>query len=160
MPTLQPVQGHNSSTIHTGTDRSGLAYESEDEEDPEVLDLMRRGYTREQAFAVIQNHREKARIAALTQHPTDPTHYDPHPREDQLNISEREGMEVQSTMDQRRCSRRAAVDIVVQGRDARAAAVSHAAATSAASSHNLYSAGYEGESAESIEVRDLIYIVF
>jgi len=154
MPTLQPVQGHNSSTIHTGTDRSGLAYESEEEEDEEVLDLMRRGYTREQAFAVIQNHREKARIAALTQHPTDPTHYDPHPREDQLNLSEREEMEVQTTMDQRRCSRRAAVDIVVQARESRASAVAHAASSS--SSHNMYSAGYEGESAESIEVRRYI----
>ena len=158
MPTLQPVHGNNS-TVHTGTDRSGrsgLVYESEEEEDEEVLDLMRRGYTREQAFAVIENHREKARRAAATQHPTDPTHYDPHPREEQFNLSEREEREVQATMAQRGCSRRSAVDIVVLNRVSRASDVSRASS----SSQNIYSTEYGTtrvtESSESAEVRKYI----
>ena len=163
MPTLQPVHSHmtmaGSMTDRSG--RSGSYYQSgseiEEEDDPEVVDLMRRGYTREQAFAVIEHHREKALRAAATQHPSDPTFYDPHPREDQLNLSEREEREVQIAMEQRRCSRRVAVDIVVAARATTASR--NATSTTSSASQNLYSAGYDdrtNESSEDIEVRRYI----
>lgn len=157
MPTLQPMHVHHSTgSLTDRSGRSGSYYPNGneiEEDDPEVVDLMRRGYTREQAFAVIAHHREKALQAARTQHPNDPTFYDPHPREDQFNLSEREEREVQMTMEQRRCSRRVAVDIVVAARTSTNTA---SRSNTSNTSQNLYSAGYDDRanlSSEEQEVR-------
>mmetsp|Transcript_4015 Transcript_4015/g.6337 ORF Transcript_4015/g.6337 Transcript_4015/m.6337 type:complete len:1555 (-) Transcript_4015:955-5619(-) len=85
------------------------------DDDPEVEDLILRGYTREQAIAVIRQHRERARQAALNpanQH-ADPTHFDPHPAEERFQLSEREESEVENIMQRRMCSRFDAVEFVV-----------------------------------------------
>ena len=116
MPTLHAQKGGHS----TATDPSGhSAGGGEDEEDdPEVQDLIVRGYTREQAMAVIQQHKERAAAAAAAARlaPADPTHYDPHPQEERFNLSEREEKEVEVAMQRRGCSRRVAVESVVQMR--------------------------------------------
>lgn len=158
MPTLRAVHGTHS---HTGTDRSsgGLGYGSEvgdhdqEEDDEEVQDLICRGYTREQAIAVIQVHRERARQAAATRHPADPTHYDPHPREEQFNLSELEEREVEDAMNRRGCSRRAAVESVVQMRTS-SASHTHTSSYGGSTSHEDSSASTAlGSSGESYEVR-------
>jgi hypothetical protein len=146
MPTLRAV--HVSTHSHTGTDRSSAAYGSDEEDGEEVEDLIRRGYTREQAIAVIEGHREKARRAAAQQHPSDPTFYHPHPNEERFNLSEREEREVEQLMSRQQCSRRLAVETVVQMRTT--------ASSASVTSHNSH-ASWEGSNSsaysESAEVR-------
>jgi hypothetical protein len=146
MPTLRAV--HASTHSHTGTDRSSAAYGSDEEDGEEVEDLIRRGYTREQAIAVIEGHREKARRAAATQHPSDPTFYHPHPNEDRFNLSEREEREVEQVMSRQQCSRRVAVETVVQMRT-----TASSASVTSHNSHTSWEGSNSSNYSESAEVR-------
>ena len=142
MPTLHAVHGGTHS--YAGTDPSNASDEDDDEE---VEDLIRRGYTREQAIAVMEAHREKALRAASTQHPTDPTHYYPHPDEERFNLSEREERDVEAIMSRQGFSRRVAVESVVnmrQSASSAASVVSH----SSNHSNRSHEEAYYGESSE------------
>jgi hypothetical protein len=120
MPTLNPVRNVNygGPRSHHSNDMYGSTRDSDEEDNSEVMELIRRGYTREQALAVIEQHRERAiaRSTAPDRHPTDPTHYDPHPKEEEFNLTEKEEREVEAAMTRSGYSRRVAVDQVVRAR--------------------------------------------
>ena len=140
MPTLQAVHHYGGS--HSQSHQS--EYYSDDEDDEEIADLIGRGYTREQAIAVIEAHKEKARQAAASQHPTDPTHYYPHPDEERFNLSEKEEREVELVMSRQGCSRRIAVECVVEMRTT----TTNTASSTARLEESYTSSEYYSESAE------------
>ncbi|KAJ1423931.1 hypothetical protein B484DRAFT_451720 [Ochromonadaceae sp. CCMP2298] len=91
------------------------------DDDPEVVDLILRGYTCEQAVAVIMQHRERTRAAAAA---PDPAHYEPHPDEERFQLTEKEERDVQANMDRSGLSRRDSVMMVVQTRSSSSSAQS------------------------------------
>jgi hypothetical protein len=152
MPTLRAVHAaHSAAQSHAGSLRSsgtGLVYGSDEDDDEEVEDLIHRGYTREQAIAVIEAHREKAQRAAA-QPSVDPSHYFPHPDEERFNLSGREEREVEQLMSREGFSRHIAVETVVQMRHTSSAA----SVTSHSSHHSYEDSTYASGHSESAEVR-------
>jgi hypothetical protein len=110
IPAMPTLTTERSTTRRGGGGGSTHTASVSDEEEIEIL--IRCGYTREQA-TVVKRQEDKKRL--------DTQMHEPHPLEEQFNLTEVEEREVQHKMERKGCSRSKAVERVVKKRKDQAA---------------------------------------